>query len=295
MVLSRRILLFFGSTLLSPVLLAQMQDSSPVPPVQSSTSFAPANPALPTIFIVGDSTAALHADQLAAGPSGSQGWGVYVDPFFDLTKVNVVNAARGGRSSRTYRTEGLWAKVLSELRPHDIVLLQLGQNDVFAINDATRARGTLPGVGDETQEIDNMLTHHHETVHTFGWYIRQDVREAKAKGATVVVMSLTPRDKWTAGHMERGAPSYRDWARTIAAQEHVDFCDISEVMAREYEKLGQQATHALYHNGEPVHVNTRGAALNARWTIAALKGLTDAPVSPFLSNEGNEVPAVRVD
>lgn len=295
MVLSRRIILLSGCALLSPVVLAQAPDPSAVPPVQSSTSFAPANPALPTIFIVGDSTAAFHADQVAAGPSGSQGWGVYIDPFFDLTKVNVVNAARGGRSSRTYRTEGLWAKVVAELRPHDIVLLQLGQNDVFAINDATRARGTLPGVGDETQDIDNMLTHQHETVHTFGWYIRQDVREAKAKGATVILMSLTPRDKWTGGHMERGAPSYRDWVRTIAAQEQVDFCDISEVMAREYEKLGEEATHALYHNGEPVHVNTRGAALNARWTIAALKGLSDTPVTPFLSNEGKEIPTARAD
>lgn len=290
-----RVPLLFGFALLSPVLFAQALDPSPVPPVQSSTTFAPANPALPTIFIVGDSTAAFHADQVAAGPSGSQGWGVYFDRYFDLTKVNVVNAARGGRSSRTYRTEGLWSKVLAALRPHDIVLLQLGQNDVFAINDATRARGTIPGTGDEAQEIDNLLTHQHEVVHTYGWYLRQDVREAKAKGATVVVMSLTPRDKWIDGRMERGAPDYRTWARTIAAQEHVDFCDISEVMARQYEKLGQERTHALYHNGEPVHVNTIGAALNARWTVAALKGLPDAPVDAFLSAEGNGVAAEKLD
>ena len=79
------------------------------------------------------------------------------------------------------------------------------------------------------------------------------------------------------------------------AQEHVDFCDISEVMAREYEKLGEERTHGLYHNGEPVHVNTMGAALNARWTVAALKGLPDAAISGFLSNEGKEVPAVKLD
>jgi lysophospholipase L1-like esterase len=294
MTLLRRAFPIFAFAVLSPILFAQTPDPSAAP-LAANATFTPANRALPTIFIVGDSTAAFHADQVAAGASGSQGWGVYFDRFFDLSKVNVVNAARGGRSSRTYRTEGLWSKVLAEVRPHDIVLLQLGQNDVFAINDATRARGTIPGTGDDTQEIDNMLTHQHEVVHSFGWYIRQDVKEAKAKGATVIVMSLTPRDKWANGQLERGAPDYRAWTRTIAAQEHVDFCDITEVMAREYEKLGEERTRTLYHNGESVHVNTAGAALNARWTVAGLKALPDAPINRFLSNEGSEVPPARVD
>jgi rhamnogalacturonan acetylesterase len=43
------------------------------------------------------------------------------------------------------------------LKPNDSVLVQIGQNDVFAIDDDTRARGTLPGTENETQEIDNLL------------------------------------------------------------------------------------------------------------------------------------------
>jgi hypothetical protein len=35
--------------------------------------------------------------------------------FFDPNKVNVVKVARGGRSSRTYMTEGLWDKVVERL------------------------------------------------------------------------------------------------------------------------------------------------------------------------------------
>jgi len=273
--------------------LAQTPDPSPVPVVARGDSFAPANPALPTIFIVGDSTAAVHNEAREEGIAAAQGWGVYFAPYFDLTKVNVVNAAKGGRSSRTYMTEGLWAKVLEQVRPHDVVLVQLGQNDVFAINDATRARGTIPGVSDESQEIDNMLTHQHETVHTFGWYLRKYVADAKAKGAVVVVMSLTPRDKWEGGHMERGAPDYEKWSREVAKQEHVDFVDISDIMAKEYEKLGQAKTAALYHQKEPVHVNTVGAALNAEWTVAGLKGLADAPVTAYLSAKGAAVPAAK--
>jgi len=44
---------------------------------------------------------------------------------------------------------------------------------------------------------------------------------------------------------------------------------------------------------EPVHVNTVGAALNAEWTVAGLKGLADAPVTQFLSAKGMAVPAVK--
>ena len=40
-------------------------------------------------------------------------------------------------------------------------------------NDASRARGSLKGVGDETEEIDNLLTKKHEVVHSFGWYMRK--------------------------------------------------------------------------------------------------------------------------
>jgi len=272
---------------------AQTPDPSPVPTVPKDASVAPANPALPTIFIVGDSTAAYHTDPANEGVAAAQGWGVYFPMFFDLSKVNIVNAARGGRSSRTYITEGLWDKVLEQIRPHDIVLVQLGQNDVFAINDATRARGTIPGTGDESQEIDNQLTHQHETVHTFGWYLRKYVTDSKAKGATVLILSLTPRDIWKDGHMERGAPGYREWCRTVATQEHVDFVDISDVMAKEYEKLGQSKTAALYHQKEPVHVNTVGAALNAQWVVAALKAVPSAPITPFLSARGQAVPTAK--
>ena len=47
-------------------------------------------------------------------------------------------------------------------------------------SDATRARASLKGNGEETEEIDNLLTKQHEVVHTFGWYIRKYITEARA-------------------------------------------------------------------------------------------------------------------
>lgn len=58
-------------------------------------------PAKPTLFIVGDST-------VKTGTNGQQGWGDPVIALFDKTKIAVQNHAIGGRSSRTFITEGRW-------------------------------------------------------------------------------------------------------------------------------------------------------------------------------------------
>ena len=73
------------------------------------------------------------------------------------------------------------------------------------------ARGTIPDIGDEAQEIDNIVTHKHETVHTFGWYLRKFVRDTKATGAQPIVMSLTTRNVWKDGHVSL-ATRYLHWA-----------------------------------------------------------------------------------
>jgi lysophospholipase L1-like esterase len=112
------------------------------------------NPDLPTIFLAGDSTAQ-NGDPLHTG------WGKTFGDYVDRTRANWVNAARGGRSSRTYVTEGLWNRLLSNLKPGDFVFIHFGHNDGGAVNHASRARGSLPGLGDETQEIDNQVTGNH--------------------------------------------------------------------------------------------------------------------------------------
>src|SRR5579871_4677296 len=64
------------------------------------------NATLPTFHIVGDST--VRSGGVGAG---LWGWGERITPFFDTNKINVVNRAIGGRSARTYFTEGRWQKV----------------------------------------------------------------------------------------------------------------------------------------------------------------------------------------
>jgi rhamnogalacturonan acetylesterase len=51
---------------------------------------------------------------------------------------------------------------------------------------------------------NNVATRKHETVHTFGWYLRRYVEDTCAKGAIPIVLSLTTCDVWKDGHVELG-------------------------------------------------------------------------------------------
>jgi lysophospholipase L1-like esterase len=181
---------------------------------------------IPTIWLVGDSTV---RNGPGDGANNQMGWGDELAQYFNTDKVNIVNRAIGGRSSRTYITEGHWADVLQSIKLGDVVLIQFGHNDGGPIDDASRARGSLPGIGDETKDIYNPILKRPETVHTFGWYMTQYAVEAKAKGATLIFCSLVPRKIWKDGKIVRGASTYGGWTRDVATAQHADFIDLNEI------------------------------------------------------------------
>src|SRR5580658_6214625 len=123
----------------------------------------------PALFLVGDSIMHTGAGNGEAGPWG---WGSEIIPMFDPAKIHVYNEGLGGRSSRGYIEEGAWKKILDRLRPGDWVIVQFGHNDA-ANSENYPDRTTLKGDGDETQEIESPVTHEKETIHSYGWYMRQ--------------------------------------------------------------------------------------------------------------------------
>lgn len=232
-----------------------------------------------SLFIIGDSTASNGADC---------GWGSHLADYFDTDKINVFNRARAGRSSRTFQTEGLWDKVLNEINTGDYVLIQFGHNDGGAINDNYRARGSLPGLGEEAQEIDNLITKKHEIVHTFGWYMRKFIADTKAKGATPIILSLTVRNIWKNGRVERGSGNYSKWAAEIAKLQDVAFIDLTRIIAGQYELLGR-AKVASFFPKDHTHTNAEAADFNAALVVSGLKTLKDCALSDYLSVKGQEV------
>jgi lysophospholipase L1-like esterase len=246
---------------------------------------SPKDPNLPTLFLIGDSTVRNgHGD----GDGGQWGWGEPLVDYFDSSKINVVNRAVGGLSSRTFITQTFWDRVLAMMKPGDYVIMQFGHNDSASLDDPARARGTLPGVDDETREIDNPITKQHEVVHTYGWYLRKYVAETRAKGATPIVCSLIPRKIWKDGRIERNTDTYAGWARQVAEQEKVPFIDLNEIIARRYDALGPDKVEPLFADPH-THTSRAGAEMNAECVIAGLKGLPEDPLAKYLSPKGDAV------
>ena len=234
----------------------------------------------PTLYIIGDSTVKNTAD-------GQLGWGDPIRDFFDLTRIKVENRARGGRSSRTFQTEGLWEQIVAQLKPGDFVLMQFGHNDGGPINDESRARGSLPGLGNEFEAIENQVTKKTESVHTFGWYMRKYVADTKAKGATPIVLSPVPRNIWIEGKVERVPTTYGGWAAAVAKSQNAFFVDLNEIVALRYESIGQEKIGKDYFKGDHTHTSPIGARLNAESVVNGMKALKNLALVNYLLAQPN--------
>jgi rhamnogalacturonan acetylesterase len=233
----------------------------------------------PTLFIIGDSTVKNGSGK---GDGGLWGWGDFMFQRLDTSRITIKNFALGGRSSRTFISEGLWDKVLKLVKPGDFVIMQFGHNDGGAINDNSRARGTIKGTGEETEEIDNILTKKHEIVHSYGWYMKKYISDTKVKGATPIVCSPIPRNDWKEGKVLRASGDYGKWAAESATAVGAFFIDLNELIATQYEKTGEKDVTAKYFLSEHTHTTREGAILNASIVADGIGSLKKCTLKKFL-------------
>jgi lysophospholipase L1-like esterase len=255
-------------------------DERPVVDASKVAAEKVANAALPTFHVVGDSTVR------SGGTKGMFGWGERLAPFFDTNKINVVNHAIGGRSSRTFFTEGRWGKVAAQIKPGDFVIIQFGHNDQGRIGDpANKNRASGRGTGEEVAE-DTRPDGTKESVHTFGWYLTQMVKNAQAKGATVIVSSPIPhKDRWENG---RDFEALAGWDREVAQKTGAQFLDLTLVVTDTYKKIGRDRVEPLFAD-KGTHTTDAGARTNAICVVSGLKGLPGNPLGRFLSEQGRAV------
>jgi rhamnogalacturonan acetylesterase len=250
---------------------------------------------VPKLFVAADSTASFYGPN----PKNQQGWAAVLQPLFDPRKLEVVDLARGGRSSRTFITEGHWDRLLAQLDAGDFVIIQFGHNDAGALNEEPagstkplRARGTIPGIGAETQEIDNVLTGQHETVYSYGWYVRKMISDVRAKRATPILLTLTRTNTWEDGRIACPSDTYRSWTSQLARSEKVPFVDLSRIIADRYQREGPHAVKAQFID-DTVHTNLPGAVANARDVLSGLRADRALPFRRMLSKDGRRVRADR--
>jgi lysophospholipase L1-like esterase len=238
----------------------------------------PARSTLPTLWIIGDST--VRNGTLGDGSNLNQwGWGAPIVAYFDLEKINVVNRAFGGTSSRSFYNGFFWQNLRPQIKKGDFVLLQFGAND----NGGAAGKGALRGAGAETESIERAGKT--EIVHTFGWYLRQFAKETREQGATPIICSLTPRKAWTGdGHFRRDNATHVAWAAEAAKEAGAPFIDLYELIALKYESLGPGKVDSLYVPlpTEGLHTGWDGAVINAECVIAGLKALAGNPLAAFL-------------
>jgi lysophospholipase L1-like esterase len=257
------------------------------------------SPSLPSLILIGDSTVRNGRDDgQGKGAAGQWGWGNPLAAFFDPAKVNVVNRAVGGLSSRTYLRAGHWERTLAFVKPAIVVLMQFGHNDSGPVNDTSRARGTIRGVGDETEEIDNLITTSTRScTATAGtcavtW-------PTSARGATP---SSARRSRAKAGtrtaRSSASADSYAGWAAQVARAEQIGFIDLNESVASRYDALGRDAVMQLFPLVTPdehTHTNWAGAELNAQRSGGRAEGAGRRRASSSYSAAGAAIPKAQDD
>ncbi len=274
-------------SVLATSLLRAQDDPRPVVDASKVTMDQPANPALPTLFVVGDSTARSNMPL--------RGWGSEIGAFFDPAKLNVLNRAIGGRSSRTFQTEGRWDKVLAEMKPGDLVLIQFGHNDAGNYQDPkAKGRPSLRGEGEETAQAVKSDGKTMETIHGFGWYMRKYATDAKAKGATPILLSMVPHKIWKDGKISRPEQTgFVKWTEDAAKSTGALYLDTNEIIAEDLEKLGPAAVEPLFGDAR-THSTPAGAKFNAEAIVSGLKTLDPDPLAKFFSAEGEKVQPAQV-
>ena len=237
----------------------------------------------PVVFITGDST----VKNKDSDKDGMWGWGSQAYTVFDQNKVTCVNVAKAGRSTRSYVREGRWEQVYNTLQPGDFVLLQFGHNDICPIADA-KERGVIPGTADTCHVYKMEKDGRYEVVYSFGWYLRKMIDDCREKGATPILVSLTPRNEWPHGKVERRNDSYGKWYREVVEQTGVDFLDVHNISAdfldRKFASKSEEKSKkaaSRYFNNEHTHTSLAGARMNAQ---SVAKGLRDinSPLAAYL-------------
>jgi lysophospholipase L1-like esterase len=156
------------------------------------------------VVLVGDSTV-----------NDAGGWGPGFRSYF-ASDVEVVNLAKNGRSSKSFRAEGLWAPAVTG-KP-DYVLIQFGHNDG-------------PGKGPD-RETDPKTT--------FRENMTRYVEEARAAGAQpVLVTSIVRRNFTEDGRIKPDSlVPYVDAVRELAAAMKIPLIDLYSLTLAQAEKLG---------------------------------------------------------
>jgi pectinesterase len=221
-----------------------------------------------TWLAIGDSTV---ADYAANSPLQGWAWGLrgLVDD-----RVTVVNAAKNGRSSKSFRSEGLWDGALRRLaaegKKPDVVFIQFGHNDNLG-----------KGPGRETDPAGEFRDN-----------LRRYISEARAVGATPILVTPPQRRQFDANGRSVADPGnepYAEAARAVAAEEEIALVDLSKLTLKLFDGLGQASSDSLQVAGDTTHFSPSGARRLAAIVLDDLV-VQDSPIKTYVLIDRIEKP-----
>jgi len=172
------------------------------------------------VFLIGDST---MADKLPAD-FPETGWGMPFSKLFNEA-VEVQNHAYNGRSTKSFRREGRWAKVQAQLKKGDYVFIQFGHNDAKASDTARYAPS-------QTDFRENLTRY---------------VAETRAKGGIPILLTPTQRRKFdsTGVFIDQHA-DYPNVVREVATKEKVLLIDIEKESKKYIRSEGPEGAKKMF-------------------------------------------------
>ena len=255
-----------------------------LPDAFDKTSYPSLKADVPTLFLCGDSTMDSRPNSkepLINNFRARIGWGGAVIPYFDLSRINIENHAKGGTSTRSFMNEGFWQAILPKLKAGDYVILEFGHNDSSELDGPT-GRGTLKGNGDDIKQVVNK-SGANEIVHTYGWYLKKFISDTQAKKAIPIILSPVPRNYWKdKTTFNPVMADYSHDAKEIADNARLQYIDLNEALAAQYAPMGQDAvTKSFFTNLDKTHTSPAGAKNVASVFVQELRK-TDCPLKGFL-------------
>ena len=231
----------------------------------------------PVVWFTGDSTVKNYDKD----KNGMWGLGSQAYTVFDPKRITCYNAAKAGRSCRTYLDEGRWDRVYNSLQPGDYVLIQFGHNDIGGIGDG-KERGEIPCADDTCHVYKSQSKGTYELVYSFGWYLKKFIDDVREKGATPILVSLTPRNEWKDGHIERRNDTYGKWYRQVVKETGCEFVDLHNIAADYFDKkCGSKEKASKYYNHDHTHTSLLGARTNIKNLAKGLKDI-NSPLAKYL-------------
>jgi lysophospholipase L1-like esterase len=109
--------------------------------------------------------------------------------------------------------------------------------------------------------------------------MRKYIADTRAKKATPILLSLTIRNIWKDGKIERDM-GYDAELKQLASEEHVAYVDMGTVEADRLEATGQEKTALLFPK-DHTHTSAEGAELNAQSVAIALRS-AHSPLAAYL-------------